>query len=66
MDPFLVLNAVVRLDPKWPENRPRFGIAEVRSYSSMIPDATTKLGGRAGLVTTLGFAVAAALSGLNA
>jgi ketosteroid isomerase-like protein len=24
--------AVVRFDPKWPENRPRFGIEEIRSY----------------------------------
>ena len=42
------------------------GALLVMLVDSMIPDATTKLGGRAGLVTTLGFAVAAALSGLSA
>ena len=25
-------HAVVRFDPKWPENRPRFGAEEIRSY----------------------------------
>jgi ketosteroid isomerase-like protein len=25
-------HAIVRFDPKWPENRPRFGIEEIRSY----------------------------------
>ncbi len=24
--------AVIRFDPKWPENRPRFGTEEIRSY----------------------------------
>lgn len=28
LDPY----AVVRFDPKWPENRPRFGVEEIRSY----------------------------------
>jgi ZIP family zinc transporter len=41
------------------------GALIVMLVDSMIPDATSKLGGKAGLVTTLGFAVAAALSGLS-
>jgi len=28
LDPY----AVVRFDPKWPENRPRFGMEEIRSF----------------------------------
>jgi ZIP family zinc transporter len=42
------------------------GALLVMLVDQMIPDATAKLGGRAGLVTTLGFAVAAALSGVAA
>ena len=41
------------------------GALLVMLTDSMIPDATAKLGGRAGLVLALGFAVAAALSGLE-
>jgi ZIP family zinc transporter len=42
------------------------GALLVMLVDQMIPDATAKLGGRAGLVTALGFAVAAALSGVAA
>ena len=28
LDPY----AVIRFDPKWPENRPRFGTVEIRTY----------------------------------
>jgi zinc transporter, ZIP family len=41
------------------------GALIVMLVDSMIPDATSKFGRRAGLVTTLGFAVAAALSGVG-
>jgi zinc transporter, ZIP family len=41
------------------------GALLVMLVDSMIPEATEKFGRRAGLVTTLGFAVAAALSGLS-
>jgi ZIP family zinc transporter len=41
------------------------GALLVMLVDSMIPEATRKLGGRAGLVTTLGFAVAAGLSSLS-
>jgi zinc transporter, ZIP family len=42
------------------------GALLVMLVDSMIPEATQKFGRRAGLVTTLGFAVAAGLSGLSA
>jgi ZIP family zinc transporter len=41
------------------------GALLVMLVDSMIPDATSKLGGKAGLVTALGFALAAGLSGLS-
>jgi zinc transporter, ZIP family len=41
------------------------GALLVMLVDTMIPEATRKFGGRAGLVTTLGFAVAAALSGIS-
>jgi zinc transporter, ZIP family len=41
------------------------GALLVMLVDSMIPDATSKFGQRAGLVTTLGFALAAGLSGLS-
>jgi ZIP family zinc transporter len=41
------------------------GALLVMLVDSMVPQATAKYGQRAGLVTTLGFAVAAALSGLS-
>jgi zinc transporter, ZIP family len=41
------------------------GALLVMLVDSMIPEATRKFGRRAGLLTTLGFAVAAALSGLS-
>jgi zinc transporter, ZIP family len=41
------------------------GALLVMLVDSMIPDATSKFGGKAGLVTALGFAVAAGLSGLS-
>jgi zinc transporter, ZIP family len=41
------------------------GALLVMLTDSMIPEATKKFGGRAGLVLTLGFAVAAGLSGLS-
>jgi ZIP family zinc transporter len=42
------------------------GALLVMLVDSMIPEATAKFGRKAGLLTTLGFAVAAALSGLSA
>ena len=42
------------------------GALLVMLVDSMIPEATSKYGRKAGLVTTLGFAVAAGLSGLSA
>ena len=42
------------------------GALLVLLVDSMIPEATSKFGRKAGLVTTLGFAVAAGLSGLSA
>jgi ZIP family zinc transporter len=42
------------------------GALVVMLVDSMIPDATRQAGRRTGLVTTLGFAVAAALSGIGA
>jgi zinc transporter, ZIP family len=42
------------------------GALLVMLVDSMIPEATQKFGRKAGLVTTLGFAVAAGLSGLSA
>ena len=51
--------AVVRFDPKWPENRPRFGIEEIRSYFEDLiatfgtgdgPPAASVVGGRPFLV----------------
>ena len=42
------------------------GALLVMLVDTMIPDATHKFGQRAGLVTTLGFAVAAGLSGMSA
>jgi zinc transporter, ZIP family len=41
------------------------GALLVMLVDSMIPEATSKYGGRAGLVTVLGFAVAAGLSGVS-
>jgi zinc transporter, ZIP family len=41
------------------------GALLVMLVDSMIPEATSKFGGKAGLVTTLGFAVAAGLSSLT-
>ena len=41
------------------------GALLVMLVDAMIPEATRKYGGRAGLVTTLGFAVATGLSGLS-
>lgn len=42
------------------------GALLVMLVDSMIPEATSKFGRKAGLATTLGFAVAAALSGMSA
>jgi ZIP family zinc transporter len=42
------------------------GALLVMLVDSMIPEATSKFGRKAGLATTLGFAVAAGLSGLSA
>ena len=42
------------------------GALLVMLVDSMIPEATSKFGRKAGLLTTLGFAVAAGLSGLSA
>ena len=42
------------------------GALLVMLVDSMIPEATAKFGRKAGLLTTLGFAVAAGLSGLSA
>jgi ZIP family zinc transporter len=41
------------------------GALLVMLVDSMIPEATSKFGGKAGLVTTLGFAVAAGLSSFS-